>query len=162
MKRFVLFLLLGFIISGCHEREDALEIQILGGPVGKIILTANTPFSKVEGRFYDAFNYYFIEVDSSGQDFVVTASFPAEEGVTLNDSFITAWSHSSIPDNQVVILHKKENAYQSSYSISVAPNKTGIEYDCFIMLFDNSRLASDGSGKHIPSQATLVIRQKAE
>ena len=151
MKRLVwLFVLLCFALSGCHERGEYNEEA--NERVGKIILTSETPFDGTIGQI----NYYLINVGSEGGTFTVIASFPENEGVALNDHFIVGWSD-NVPDELVGIYRTKLNAYQSSYEIKVKPNSFGKPYECYIDMFDESRV--DNSGKPLQSRATLIIRQ---
>ena len=154
MKRLVwLFVLLCFALSGCHD-PNALEVKELGGPIGKIILTSETPFDGTIARI----NHYLIIVGSEGGEFTVVASFPENEGVSLNDHYIVGWSDDQVPNHLVGIYRTKLNEYQSSYEIKVKPNSFGKPYDCYIDMFDESRV--DKSGKPLTSRATLIIRQQ--
>lgn len=153
MKRLVwLFVLLCFSLSSCHDPE-AFEIKELGGPIGKILLTSDIPFSLTK----ESINYYQIDVGSAGGEFTVVASFPENEGVSLNDHYIVGWSE-EIPEDLVNVSWTKVNAYQSSYVVSVKPNTLGKSYKCFIMMFDESRV--DKTGKPLTSKAMLVIAQQ--
>ena len=153
MKRLVwLFVLFCFSLSSRHD-PDAFGIKELGGPIGKILLTSDIPFSLTK----DNINYYRINVGSEGGEFTVVASFPENEGVTLNDHYIVGWSD-LVPNHLVGIYRTKLNEYQSSYVIKVKPNSFGKPYDCYIEMFDESRV--DNSGKPLTSQATLIIRQQ--
>ena len=145
MKRLVwLFVLFCFSLSSRHD-PDAFGIKELGGPIGKILLTK------------DNINYYRINVGSEGGEFTVVASFPENEGVSLNDHYIVGWSD-LVPNHLVGIYRTKLNEYQSSYVIKVKPNSFGKPYDCYIDMFDESRV--DNSGKPLTSRATLIIRQQ--
>ena len=153
MKKIIYCLfLLCFALCSCND-PDALEIKELGGPIGKIILTSETPFDGTIAQI----NYYLIKVGSEGGTFTVIASFPENEGVALNDFFIVGWSD-IVPDELVGIYRTKLNAYQSSYEIKVKPNSFGKPYECYIDMFDESRV--DNSGKPLQSRATLIIRQE--
>ena len=156
MKRIYSLLLLFFVLFGCQERE-AYDIKDLECAPGKIMLTSETPFSNEYADKYAYYNYYVIDVGREGGEFTVIASFPENEGVSLNDSFIIGWSD-YVPDDMVRVSRTKINAYQSSYVITVRQNTMGKSYKCFITMFDESRV--DKSGKPVESQATLVIRQQ--
>ena len=154
MKRLVwLFVLLCFSLSSCHDPE-AFGIKELGGPIGKILLTSDIHFSLTK----DNINYYRINVGSEGGEFTVVASFPENEGVSLNDHYIVGWSDDQVPNHLVGIYRTKLNAYQSSYEIKVKPNSFGKPYECSVMMFDESRV--DKTGKPLTSRATLIIRQQ--
>ena len=151
-KLFYCLILLCFALCSCND-PDALEIKELGGPIGKIILTSETPFDGTIAQI----NLYLINVGSEGGTFTVIASFPENEGVPLNDHFIVGWSD-NVPDELVGIYRTKLDAYHSSYEIKVKPNSFGKPYECTIMMFDESRV--DQSGKPLTSRATLIIRQQ--
>lgn len=152
MRRLSLIILFCFALGSCHE-PDALEIKELGGPIGKILLTSDIPFSLTK----ESINYYRIDVGSAGGEFTVVASFPENEGVSLNDHFIVGWSDDQVPNHLVSINRTKLNEYQSSYVIKVKPNSFGKSYECSVLMFDESRV--DKTGKPMTSRATLVIRQ---
>jgi hypothetical protein len=152
MKRIYSLLLLFFVLFGCHD-PNALEVKDLGGPIGKILLTSDIPFSLTK----DNINYYRIDVGSEGGEFTVVASFPENEGVSLNDHYIVGWSD-EVPNHLVGIYRTKLNEYQSSYVIKVKPNSFGKPYECSVMMFDESRV--DKTGKPLTSKATLIIRQQ--
>ena len=159
MKHLYFLFSVCFILGGCHFIEGE-RIEQLGGPQGRIMLTSDRPFadsSGPAGEMYDRLHYYFMDVPGSGAAFTVTASFPAEENIPLNDYYSIAWSDSSIPESQVTVEREKINSFQSSYSISVKPNTIGIPYEIYIKLMDETR--TDNSGQHYESNATLVIRQ---
>ena len=156
----LLFALLCLFSSACHEIQDA---QVIGGPVGVITMTSSDiPLSPLEVGRSGFHAVYSVDVGPSGQQFTVIASFPEEEGVPLNDTYIVSWSDSSVPASQVSISRQAVSSYQSAYHISVMPNHTGKSYTCYLMLFDDTRVLTDGSGRHYNSRATLALRQAAE
>lgn len=151
-KMFYCLILLCFALCSCQD-PDALEINEPGGPVGKIMLTSETPFDGTIAQL----NYYLINVGSEGGTFTVIASFPENEGVALNDRFTVAWSD-MVPEHLVDISRTKLDAYHSSYEVKVKPNSFGKSYECYIEMLDESRV--DKSGKPLTSRATLIIRQQ--
>ena len=159
MKQLIFLFFICLVLSGCHLIEGE-KIEQLDGPQGRIILTSDRPFTDLSGpagEMYDRLHYYFMDVPGSGAEFMVTASFPAEENIPLNDYYNIAWSDSSIPGSQLTLERIKINLYQSSYSITVKPNTIGIPYEIYIKLIDETR--TDKTGQHYESNATLVIRQ---
>jgi len=152
MKRLVLlFVLLCFALSSCHERGEHNEEA--NERVGKIILTSETPFDGTIAQW----NAYRFAAGSGGREYTVVASFPEEEGVPLNDNFTVQYS-ASTPDNMADVSRTKLNAYQSRYVIKVNPNTTGKAYECTITIVDETRVGKNG--KPLQSTATLIINQQ--
>jgi len=159
MKRLFFLFIICFFFGGCQSVDNEIA-SLSGGVGGKITLTSDMSFTQIDGQLgelYDRLHHYFVDIPSSGATFTVIASFPEEDGVPLNDSFVIGLGSTLIPNNQVTVDRKRINQFQSSYSITVEPNTIGIPYEIYILLIDDTR--TDKTGQHYESNATLVIRQ---
>ena len=156
MKRLV-FLMMGCLLAvcGCNQIDDSFETM---GSNGRILLSPSTPLIR-DGVVLEQ-EWSVVNFNKEGGEATVIAYFPEEEGVPLNDRYITMLSDWDIPSGQLEISREKMSDFKTAYHLKMAPNILGKAYSIVITLTDTTR--KNSSGLTIESKATIVVNQAGE
>lgn len=170
MKQLFTFLLAASLcLCGCSQfsgNNAELKTKAAGEYVSgdQIFLSPFTPQDRP--TFENNKNYLLLNFDKNGGQATVTAYFPEEDEVFLNESFECGIS--DVPrqnpwliNDQVSIKRTKLDDFSSQYVITVHPNQLGFDYDYFISLFDGTKVRNE-KGTPLISKAGITIHQTVD
>ena len=202
MKRTLTFLLAAALcLSGCSEMDGAFSFlnfnrsdsgeetvlytvdttmtsAMLGGSMGQIKLSPYTviPWGGESTKSFQNYSHNLIGKD--GGVLTITAYYPEEEAIPLNDYYTIMGVLSDSYDygrleysteefgkavkqiEAIKINQRKIDSFSTEYEIIVPANQVGKEYGTVIKIYDSSQKKEDGTP--LMCEATITINQAAE
>lgn len=169
MKQLFTFLLAtSLCLYGCSQSDADGDptTKAVGEYVSgtQIFLSPFTPDNRP--TFENNKDQLILNFDKNGGQTTVTAYFPEEDEVKLNEDYTIG--HGDIPQDkisvigsQVQVKKAKLDDFRSEYVITVNQNNIGTDYDIYIDLRDASKIRNK-KGDPLVSKARITIHQTVD